>query len=347
MIALQHLSVQLKGFALKRVDLAVHTGEYFCLLGPTGAGKTLILESVAGIVPISGGRIAVSGRDVTGLPPEKRGVGIVYQDCALFPHLNVADNIRFGLRYHNGSAAGARTRYDDLIHKLGLSSLTERSVTTLSGGEQQRVALARALVTQPDILLLDEPLAALDPCYREEIRDLLAALHHETGLTILMVTHDFTDAHRLAQRVAVLHEGRIQQTGTVAEVFNRPATSLVADFVGFKNVLPTRAIIDHPGLGPLIGIQHDGIEQHRYAAIRPEHIHLLSASLKNDTRAPLAGHITAIANHGLFTELSVDITGIILKAVVPTSKLMTERLEQGAAVNLRIDPGNFHLISNP
>jgi molybdate/tungstate transport system ATP-binding protein len=182
----------------------------------------------------------VSGRDVTGLPPERRGVGIVYQDCALFPHLSVEKNIHYGLRYHNGSNSNGRARCRDLVERLGLADLLDRSVTTLSGGEKQRVALARALATAPSVLLLDEPLASLDPCFREEIRDLFRSLHQETGITVLMVTHDFTDAHTLAQRVAILHDGRIEQTGTAETVFRRPATTFVADFVGMRNVLPVR-----------------------------------------------------------------------------------------------------------
>ena len=167
-------------------------------------------------------------------------MGIVYQDCALFPHLSVARNINFGLRYHRRSTPAGRARCCDFIDRLGLASLLDRSVTTLSGGEKQRVALARALATEPTVLLLDEPLSSLDPCFREEIRDLFRSLHRETGLTVLMVTHDFTDAHSLAQRVAVLNNGHVEQVGTVEEVFRRPLTAFVAGFVGMKNVLPVR-----------------------------------------------------------------------------------------------------------
>ena len=342
MIRIDQLSVRLPGFSLKSVDLCVEQGEFFCLLGPTGAGKTLILESVAGVVTIAGGRIIVSGHDVTGLPPERRGVGIVYQDCALFPHLSVAKNIDFGLRYHHRSTPAGRTRCRDLIDRLGLASLLDRSVTTLSGGEKQRVALARALATAPTVLLLDEPLSSLDPCFREEIRDLFRSLHRETGLTVLMVTHDFTDAHSLAQRVAILNDGHVEQVGTVEEVFRRPLTAFVADFVGMKNVLPVRVENGIPFIGELALAPKNG--HFRHAAIRPEHIHLQPAGSDAMSNGSFPGRITTIFNQGFFAELTVDAAGVIFKTVMLTSSLVEMNLRQGAAVSLHIDPADIHLI---
>jgi molybdate/tungstate transport system ATP-binding protein len=325
------------------VDLNVEQGEFFCLLGPTGSGKTLILESVIGIVSISAGSIRVSGSDVTGLPPERRGVGIVYQDCALFPHLSVEKNIHYGLRYHNGSNSNGRARCHELVERLGLADLLDRSVTTLSGGEKQRVALARALATAPSVLLLDEPLASLDPCFREEIRDLFRSLHQETGITVLMVTHDFTDAHTLAQRVAILHDGRIEQTGTADTIFRRPATVFVADFVGMRNVLPVRVENSVPTIDRLnlaVPAQND---HHRYAAIRPEHIHLQPENRENGEDG-MTGRIRSIVNQGLFAELAVETSGVTVKAVMLTSSLMEMGLCQGERVYLHIDPADVHLI---
>jgi molybdate/tungstate transport system ATP-binding protein len=343
MIRIDQLRVRLPGFSLGPVDLDVGQGEFFCLLGPTGSGKTLILESVIGIVAISGGRIRVSDRDVTGLPPEQRGVGIVYQDCALFPHLSVEKNIHYGLRYHNGSNSDGHARCRDLVERLGLAGLLDRSVTTLSGGERQRVALARALATAPSVLLLDEPLAALDPCFREEIRDLFRSLHQETGITVLMVTHDFTDAHTLAQRVAILHDGRIEQTGTADTVFRRPATTFVAGFVGMQNVLPVHmenGVLTVDGLNLTLPAQNS---HHRYAAIRPEHVHLQPEN--SDTgEEGIAGRIRSIVNQGLFAELAVEASGVTVKAVVLTSFLMKMGFRQGEQAYLRIDPADVHLI---
>jgi molybdate/tungstate transport system ATP-binding protein len=343
MIRIERLGVRLPGFSLGPVDLDVEQGEFFCLLGPTGSGKTLILESVIGIVSTSGGRIRVSDRDVTGLPPEQRGVGIVYQDCALFPHLSVEKNIHYGLRYHNGSNSDGHIRCRDLVARLGLAHLLDRSVTTLSGGEKQRVALARALATAPSVLLLDEPLAALDPCFREEIRDLFRSLHQETGITVLMVTHDFTDAHTLAQRVAILHDGRIEQTGTADAVFRRPATVFVADFVGMRNVLPVRVergVLTVDGLNLTFPSQNG---HHRFAAIRPEHVHLQPAT-RNAGEAGIPGRIRSIVNQGLFAELAVVASGVTIKTVVLTSSLVEKGFRQGERVRLRIDPADVHLI---
>lgn len=343
MIRIEQLSVRLPGFSLGPVDLCVEEGEFFCLLGPTGSGKTLILESVVGLVRVSHGRIMVSERDVTGLPPERRGVGIVYQDCALFPHLSVEKNIHYGLRYHNGVNSDGHDRCRHLVDSLGLARLLNRSVTTLSGGEKQRVALARALATAPSVLLLDEPLAALDPCFREEIRDLFRSLHRETGITVLMVTHDFTDAHTLAQRVAILHDGHIEQTGSAETVFRKPATTFVADFVGMQNVLPARVesgilIVDGLNLALPTGNGH-----HRFAAIRPEHVHILPKS--NDTgEEGIPGRIRSIVNQGLFAELAVETCGVTIKAVMLTSSLMEKGLRQGGQVFLCIDPADVHLI---
>lgn len=344
MIRIDQLSVRLPGFSLKAVDLCVDQGEFFCLLGPTGAGKTLILESVAGVVTIAGGRTLVAGCEVTGLPPERRGVGIVYQDCALFPHLSVAKNINFGLRYHHRSTPAGRARCRDLIDRLGLASLLDRSVTTLSGGEKQRVALARALVTEPTVLLLDEPLSSLDPCFREEIRDLFRSLHRETGLTVLMVTHDFTDAHSLAQRVAILNDGHVEQVGTVEEIFNKPANAFVAEFVGMKNVLPVRVENGTSFIGDLT-LALPGKNGHsRHAAIRPEHIHLQPADSDAMSDGSFLGRVTTISNQGFFAELTVGAAGVAFKTVMLTSALVAMNLRQGAAVSLRIDPADIHLF---
>jgi molybdate/tungstate transport system ATP-binding protein len=270
-------------------------------------------------------------------------VGIVYQDCALFPHLSVEKNIHYGLRYHNGSNSDGHIRCRDLVARLGLAHLLDRSVTTLSGGEKQRVALARALATAPSVLLLDEPLAALDPCFREEIRDLFRSLHQETGITVLMVTHDFTDAHTLAQRVAILHDGRIEQTGTADAVFRRPATVFVADFVGMRNVLPVRVergVLTVDGLNLTLPSQNG---HHRFAAIRPEHVHLQPAT-RNAGEAGIPGRIRSIVNQGLFAELAVEASGVTVKAVVLTSSLVEMGFRQGERVRLRIDPADVHLI---
>ena len=202
MIELRDLRVDLPGFHLGEITLTVGRGEFFALMGPTGSGKTLILESVAGLVRADGGSILLNGRDVTSLPPERRGVGLVYQDHALFPHMTVTRNITYGRRYHGMDKAEGLRLARELMEILGLTRVADRKPANLSGGERQRTALARALACRPSVLLLDEPLSSLDPQFREDVRRNLADLHASAGTTFLMVTHDFVDALTLAGRAA-------------------------------------------------------------------------------------------------------------------------------------------------
>jgi molybdate/tungstate transport system ATP-binding protein len=344
MIQINHLTVRFTGFALQDICLTVEKGEFFSLLGPTGAGKTLILESIAGLVPLSEGRIRFGNRDVTHLPPEKRGVGIVYQDHALFPHLNVRENISFGARYHRKSGSPARRSIELLADRLGLTHLLDRSVDNLSGGEKQRVALARALAVDPAVLLLDEPLSSLDPNFREEIRQLLKDLHRETAISVLMVTHDFSEAHFLAQRVAIINAGRIEQVGKVANVFQRPATPFVAEFVGMKNIFPAKFGRSRAQVGKLSFHIKSAESEHACIAIRPEHISLFATA--PECRLPnfLEGIISQINNQGVYSHLSVDASGIQFHTILTTSALHAMDLMPGRRVFLSVAPENIHLI---
>jgi molybdate/tungstate transport system ATP-binding protein len=344
MIRIHDLSVRLPGFSLKKVSLSIQQGEFFCLMGPTGSGKTLVLESIAGITSISGGTIIIGGRDVTSLPPNQRGIGIVYQDCALFPHLNVKQNIYYGLRYHGGLSTTSAKRCDDIIRQLNLSRILHRSVIALSGGEKQRVALARALATAPKVLLLDEPLAALDPCFREEIRDLFKRLHSDTGLTVLMVTHDFTDAHSLAHRVAVLRNGKIEQTDTIPILFKRPATKAVAEFVGIKNVLPVRIENHLLRIGDMVFPYEGKNGKKHYAAIRPERIHVQAEQTGRQMKTGYWGNLVSAANKGLTTELTIDVSATRLKAVLLTRSFSKMEIQPGSSVIVSIDPHDIHLV---
>jgi len=240
MIRLESLHIRLPDFSLDNVNLDIPDGEFFVLMGPTGSGKTLLLEAIAGLMKTSSGRIFIDGREMTGQPPEKRGIGIVYQDQALFPHLTVAQNISYGLRYHRTDPEKAREHVAGLVSLLDLDRLLGRLPGNLSGGEKQRVALARALTVQPDVLLLDEPLSALDPNFRDDVRQALKALHVSTGATFLMVSHDFSDALSLADRAAVINKGKIEQVGQVEDIFKRPVSTFAADFVGMKNIFSAR-----------------------------------------------------------------------------------------------------------
>jgi ABC-type sugar transport system ATPase subunit len=234
MIRLEGITVAAGEFTLRDVSLEVPAGGYALLIGPTGSGKTTLLETVAGHLTPTEGRVWVQDREVTALPPERRGVGFVYQDHLLFPHLSVSENIGYGLG-HQPSAIGPRVK--ELADSLGISQLLDRSVDRLSGGERQRVALARALAPQPSVLLLDEPFAALDPSTRGSLRRNLLDLQKRERVTILQVSHDFDEALRLGDVVAVLADGKVQQQGTPEEVFRRPNSAFVAQFTGAGNVL--------------------------------------------------------------------------------------------------------------
>ncbi|HSE28169.1 MAG TPA: ABC transporter ATP-binding protein [Gemmatimonadales bacterium] len=235
MIRLEGLTVQSGPFALADVTFDVPPSGYGLVIGPTGSGKTTLLEAIAGHLRPRAGRVLLDGRDASDLPPEARGVGFVYQQYHLFPHLTVAENIAYGLRR---VPAGRRERVASLAAMLGITDLLGRTVHRLSGGEQQRVAIARALAPRPRVLLLDEPFAALDPATRRSLRRELRALHEREGTTTLQVTHDFDEALRLGERVAVLAEGRIAQAGTPEEVFRHPNSAFVARFIGAGNVIP-------------------------------------------------------------------------------------------------------------
>jgi molybdate transport system ATP-binding protein/molybdate/tungstate transport system ATP-binding protein len=232
MIRLEGITVAAGEFTLRDVSIEVPAGGYALLIGPTGSGKTTLLETVAGYLPPSAGKVWLHHEDVTALPPERRKVGFVYQDHLLFPHLSVAENIAYGL-----GDAGRGSRVAELAEALGIVPLLDRTVERLSGGERQRVALARALAPRPSVLLLDEPFAALDPSTRGALRRNLLELQKRERVTILQVSHDFDEALRLGDVVAVLAEGKVQQQGTPEEVFRRPNSAFVAQFTGAGNVI--------------------------------------------------------------------------------------------------------------
>jgi ABC-type sugar transport system ATPase subunit len=241
MIEVNNLCVDLGEFVLEDVSLKIEEGEYFVILGPTGAGKTVLLESIAGLYPIKGGEIWLRGKEVTGVEPEKRKISIVYQDHVLFPHLSVKDNLTFGLRMNKTGADVEKDRLNWVAELLGIGNLFHRRPDTLSGGEKQKVALGRAIITRPEVLLVDEPMSALDPETRESVQRELRQLHKTLGITILHVTHDFEEAIALGSRIAVIGEGRLMQVGTPEEVFRRPNSEFVARFAMTRNIFLGRA----------------------------------------------------------------------------------------------------------
>ena len=345
MIQIENLNVKLSGFSLHQINISIEQGEFFTLLGPTGAGKTVVLESAIGIIPITNGHVIINGKDVTRLPPEERGIGIVYQDFALFPHLTVYENITYGLRYHriNGKEPGKNLSF--IIKRLSLDPLLQRLILNLSGGEKQRVALARALAVDPSVLLLDEPLSALDPNFREDTRETLKRLHIETGITVLMVTHDFTEAHFLAQRTAIINNGRIEQTGSIAEVFHRPSTTFVAEFVGMKNIFPAIFNGNKAQIGKLAvktNLQITGSK--KYIAIRPEDIHVSVVKQSLPECNSIKGSVSKILTHGFYCDICIETSDVKFTAIIPSNSFVNMNLTEGKSVYISFDPANVHAI---
>lgn len=237
MIEIKNLSLPLGDFSLKDINLTIGDGEYFIILGPTGAGKTVIVECVAGLQRFKRGEIWIGGKNVSGMAPEERGIGYVPQDYALFPFLNVVDNITFGLKGKRCPEGEMKETVGKLSELLGISHLLNRDVVTLSGGEKQRVALARALATSPRILLLDEPLSNLDISTSKYLRLELRRLHEELGITTVHITHNLVEAEEMADRICILNRGSIEQVGALKEVFFSPSNEAVSDFVGKPNIL--------------------------------------------------------------------------------------------------------------
>ncbi|EIE98933.1 ABC transporter ATP-binding protein [Saccharomonospora glauca] len=224
------------------VDIAISAGEFFTLLGPSGCGKSTTLRMIAGFVSPTSGRILFDGRDMTAVPPNKRGTGMVFQNYALFPHYNVAQNVAYGLVSRKVPKEERRRRVADALELVGLGGYAERRIDQLSGGQQQRVALARALVIEPAVLLLDEPLSNLDAKLREEMRTEIRRAQKKSGITSVYVTHDQGEAMAMSDRIAVFEAGKLHQVGTPREVYHHPASAFVARFIGRSNVLPGEVV---------------------------------------------------------------------------------------------------------
>jgi spermidine/putrescine ABC transporter ATP-binding subunit len=293
--------------ALEPTSLAIGDGEFFCLLGPSGCGKTTTLNLIGGFVTASGGEILIQGERADQTPPHKRNVNTVFQNYALFPHLDVKDNVGFGLKMAKVSRAEAEPRIADALRLVGLEQMADRLPGQLSGGQQQRVAVARALVNRPAVLLLDEPLGALDLKLRKHLQVELSQIHREVGTTFVFVTHDQEEAMAMADRIAVMNHGRIEQVGTPEEIYRRPASRFVADFIGESNFLAVQRGADGRVLtsgGSVVACSPPTGEWRRATLmVRPEAVNVVAG---NGHHEGLVGTVVRSSFLGSFTRVAVQ-----------------------------------------
>jgi molybdate/tungstate transport system ATP-binding protein len=311
MIKIENLSKDWKEFKINNVSLEINEDEYFVFLGPSGSGKTMLLELIAGMWSPDSGKIFMDGNDITMLSPEKRGVGFVYQNYMLFPHKTVFENIAFGLNIRKVGKKEIQVQVEEMMNLFGISKLSNRLPRTLSGGEQQRTALARALIIHPKVLLMEEPLSALDRITREELIQEFKRIHKKFEVTIIHVTHNFDEALQLADRIAIIKEGRVSQVGNTDEVFRHPKDEFVADFVGTENIFKGIARDgDDLTIVATGNIEIKSSEKKAgsvHATIRPEDITLSNENVPTSARNVFKGFIREIYDLGTIIKLTIDI----------------------------------------
>ena len=338
MLRIERLSVNLGEFSLQNIEMQVDRGDYFVVLGISGAGKSVLLESIAGIVRPISGHIYLNDREITRQKIQSRGVGLVYQDHALFPHLTVHENIAYPLKSRGVNKASAEPVISKLAVQMNISHLLHRKPGTLSGGEQQRVALARTLALNPSVLLLDEPLASLDVELKKELRKLLRKINQD-GMTILHVTHDYEEAITLGNKVAVLNDGEIIQSGTIADVFQHPRNAFTASFIGIKNFFSV--YVTPPGVQEgstlcraritdelCFFIQDQERTGSGFVILRAEDVILSRIQTDSSARNNFAGIVLDISPCIKGFEVTVDI-GVHILAVITQDALSSLQLREG------------------
>ena len=283
--------------ALDNVNLSIRKGEFVTILGPSGCGKTTLLRLIAGFQTASEGEIYIGGKEITQTPPHRRPVNTVFQKYALFPHLNVFDNIAFGLKLKKMSKPEIEKKVKVALRMVGMTDYEYRDVNSLSGGQQQRVAIARAIVNEPEVLLLDEPLAALDLKMRKDMQMELKEMHKRLGITFVYVTHDQEEALTMSDRIVVMNKGKFEQIGTAREIYEHPKTKFVADFIGESNIFEAGVVENKDGIVKLVmengHVQANGKDFIKdeivYICVRPENVHISTTPAENFT---LKGYVT-------------------------------------------------------
>jgi putative spermidine/putrescine transport system ATP-binding protein len=319
--------------AVDAINLRIPAGSYCCLLGPSGCGKTTTLRMIAGHEEATEGDVILGSENITHLPPAARGTAMMFQSYALFPHLDCTDNVAFSLRMRGVDREARRKRAHEMLKRVQMDGFAGRLPAQLSGGQQQRVALARALITDPQVLLLDEPLSALDPFLRVRMREELKALQTRLGISFIHVTHSQDEAMALADLVVVMNHGKIEQAANAREVFNRPASAFVARFIGGHNVLPA-AVARAKGEGPLVAIRADRMSVRGTAGGE------LGAS-------SIAGVARSVEYLGSTVQVGIEVVGLEpLSAVVPEGNFDASPVKPGQAVVLSWKPEDVHVLGH-
>lgn len=322
---------------LDHINLEIHNKEFITLLGPSGCGKTTTLRIIGGFETPDEGDVFFDGKRINDIPPYQRQVNTVFQRYALFPHLNVFDNIAFGLRIQKCPDAQIKEKVKEMLALVNLKGFERRKVNTLSGGQQQRVAIARALVNQPKVLLLDEPLAALDLKLRKDMQNELKNIQHQTGITFIYVTHDQEEALSMSDTVVVMAHGKIQQIGTPTDIYNEPINAFVADFIGESNIVDGFMQEDYRVklAGHVFECVDGGFEENEPVdvVIRPEDVDVVPVE-----KGMLSGLVTGVTFKGVHYEIIVDVKGF--KWMIQTTDFVAE----GETIGLSIDPDAFHIM---
>lgn len=350
LLDIEDLHINLGEFCLKGVSFSLEKGDYLNIIGPTGAGKTILLESIIGFWRPDQGRIFIEGEDITYELPERRRIGIVYQDYALLPHFTVFKNIAYGLK-KIAKGGGIEERVKTIATSLHIDHLLHRKPDTLSGGEQQRVALARALAVEPRLLLMDEPFSALDPQTRKEARRLLKRVIRERGTTVIHITHDLDDAWALAEKIAVLREGKLLQFGALEDVFNRPESRFIADFVG-ANILDGKVLECADGLSVvsvngfhLSSRDEAGVGSDVKIAIRPENVVVVKdARTRQPCQNILESILVEIIAEGKTCLLNLQSGETFIKVLVANNALERLALKEDDRVYALIRHDNVRII---
>ena len=322
---------------LDNMDLEIHDKEFITFLGPSGCGKTTTLRIIGGFETPDEGEVFFDGKKINDLPPYQRQVNTVFQKYALFPHLNVFDNIAFGLRVQKRPDAEIRVKVKEMLAMVNLKGFERRRVETLSGGQQQRVAIARALINQPKVLLLDEPLAALDLKLRKDMQNELKNIQHQTGITFIFVTHDQEEALSMSDTVVVMANGRIQQIGSPTDIYNEPVNAFVADFIGESNILDGVMVEDYKArfAGHLFDCVDSGFGKNEQVdvVIRPEDVDVVAPE-----KGMLRGLVTGVTFKGVHYEIIVDVCGF--KWMIQS----TDYVSEGQTIGISVDPDAIHIM---